>query len=48
MFTYKIFNNIAKDGIDILDANSFHIDEIDPDSLILSNKLSYKIIFFYI
>ena len=30
MFTYKIFNNIAQDGIDIFDANDFHIDEIDP------------------
>ena len=28
MFTYKIFNNIAQDGIDIFDANNFHIDEI--------------------
>jgi D-3-phosphoglycerate dehydrogenase len=39
MFTYKIFNNIAKDGIDILDANSFYIDEIDPDSLILRSQV---------
>ena len=35
MFTYKIFNNIAQDGIDIFDANDFHIDEINPDSLII-------------
>jgi D-3-phosphoglycerate dehydrogenase len=39
MFTYKIFNNIAQDGIDIFDANSFHIDEIDPDSLILRSQV---------
>ena len=39
MFTYKIFNNIAQDGIDIFDANDFHIDEIDPDSLILRSQL---------
>ena len=39
MFTYKIFNNIAQDGIDIFDANNFHIDEIDPDSLILRSQL---------
>ena len=39
MFTYKIFNNIAEDGIDIFDANNFHIDEIDPDSLILRSQV---------
>ena len=39
MFTYKIFNNIAQDGIDIFNANDFHIDEIDPDSLILRSQL---------
>ena len=39
MFTYKIFNNIAQDGIDIFDANNFHVDEIDPDSLILRSQL---------
>ena len=38
MFTYKIFNNIAKDGLNILDENDFHIDEIDPDSLILRSQ----------
>jgi D-3-phosphoglycerate dehydrogenase len=39
MFTYKIFNNIAQDGIDIFDANNFHIDEINPDSLILRSQV---------
>ena len=39
MFTYKIFNNIAQDGIDIFNSNDFHIDEIDPDSLILRSQL---------
>ena len=39
MFTYKIFNNIAQDGIDIFDANDFHVDEINPDSLILRSQL---------
>ncbi|NCW11466.1 MAG: 3-phosphoglycerate dehydrogenase [Proteobacteria bacterium] len=34
-----MFNNIAQDGIDIFDANDFHIDEIDPDSLILRSQL---------
>ena len=38
MFTYKIFNNIAKDGLNILDGNHFHIDEINPDSLILRSQ----------
>ena len=38
MFTYKIFNNIAKDGLNILDENDFHIDEINPDSLILRSQ----------
>ena len=39
MFTYKIFNNIAQDGIDIFNANDFHIDEIDPDSIILRSQI---------
>ena len=38
MFTYKIFNNIAEDGLNILDGNDFHIDEIDPDSLIIRSQ----------
>ena len=38
MFTYKIFNNIAEDGLNILDGNHFHIDEINPDSLILRSQ----------
>jgi D-3-phosphoglycerate dehydrogenase len=39
MLTYKIFNNIAQEGINIFSLNNFHIDEIDPDSLILRRKL---------
>ena len=39
MFTYKIFNNIAQDGLDIFKKNNFHIDEIDPDSLILRSQV---------
>jgi D-3-phosphoglycerate dehydrogenase / 2-oxoglutarate reductase len=38
MFTYKIFNNLAEDGLNILNKNDFHIDEIDPDSLILRSQ----------
>jgi D-3-phosphoglycerate dehydrogenase len=39
MLTYKIFNNIAQEGINIFSLNNFHIDEIDPDSLILRSQL---------
>jgi D-3-phosphoglycerate dehydrogenase len=43
MFTYKIFNNIANDGLKIFEDHNFRIDEIDPDSLILrSQVLSYE------
>ncbi|NCX24637.1 MAG: 3-phosphoglycerate dehydrogenase, partial [Proteobacteria bacterium] len=39
MFTYKIFNNIANDGLKIFEDNNFRIDEIDPDSLILRSQV---------
>ena len=43
MYTYKIFNNIAEDGIEVLANNSFHEDEIDPDALIIrSQKISHE------
>ena len=35
MYTYKIYNNIAEDGIEILTKNNLHIDEINPDSLLV-------------
>ena len=39
MYTYKIFNNIAEDGIEVLTNNSFHEDEIDPDALIIRSQI---------
>ena len=39
MYTYKIFNNIADDGISILKNNEFKTDEIDPDSLLLRSQV---------
>ena len=39
MYTYKIFNNIAEDGIEVLSNNSFHEDEIDPDALIIRSQI---------
>jgi D-3-phosphoglycerate dehydrogenase len=39
MYTYKIFNNIAEDGLDVLTNNSFHEDEIDPDALIIRSQI---------
>jgi D-3-phosphoglycerate dehydrogenase len=39
MYTYKIFNNIADDGISILKNNEFRTDEIDPDSLLLRSQV---------
>jgi|TARA_B110000444_G_scaffold98798_1_gene93653 D-3-phosphoglycerate dehydrogenase len=39
MYTYKIYNNIADDGIEILAKNNFHADEIDPDSLLIRSQV---------
>ena len=39
MYTYKIYNNIADDGISILENNEFRTDEIDPDSLLLRSQV---------
>mgnify|MGYP001204155320 FL=1 len=39
MYTYKIYNNIADDGIEILAKNDFHVDEIDPDSLLIRSQV---------
>ena len=35
MHKYKIFNNIAQEGIDILSENNILIDELEPDALFL-------------
>tara|TARA_B100000497_G_C7677461_1_gene409389 strand:+ start:701 stop:1876 length:1176 start_codon:yes stop_codon:yes gene_type:complete len=39
MYTYKIYNNIADDGLDILTNNDMRIDEINPDSLIIRSQV---------
>jgi D-3-phosphoglycerate dehydrogenase len=39
MYTYKIFNNIAEDGLEVLINNSYHVDEIDPDALIIRSQI---------
>ena len=39
MYTYKIYNNIAEDGIKILTKNDLHIDEINPDSLLIRSQV---------
>ena len=39
MYTYKIFNNIAEDGLEVLTNNSYHLDEIDPDALIIRSQI---------
>ena len=39
MYTYKIYNNIAEDGLDILTNNGMRIDEINPDSLIIRSQV---------
>ena len=39
MYTYKIYNNIADDGLDILTKNGMRIDEINPDSLIIRSQV---------
>jgi D-3-phosphoglycerate dehydrogenase len=45
MYTYKIFNNIAEDGLDVLTNNSFHEDEIDPDALIIRSQIISEVDF---
>ena len=39
MFKYKIFNNIAQEGIKVLDHNKFIHDEEEPHALILRSKV---------
>ena len=39
MYTYKIYNNIADDGLDILTNNGMRIDEINPDALIIRSQV---------
>ena len=39
MYTYKIFNNIADDGISILQNNELRVDEINPDALLIRSQV---------
>ena len=39
MYKYKIFNNIAQEGIDILSENNILIDELEPDALFLRSHI---------
>ena len=39
MYKYKIFNNIAQEGIDILNENNILIDELEPDALFLRSHI---------
>ena len=43
MYTYKIFNNIATQGINCLKDNGFKENENDPDALLIrSHDLTEK------
>ena len=39
MYTFKIFNNIADDGINILQNNELRVDEINPDALLIRSQV---------
>ncbi len=39
MYTYKIFNNIADDGINILQNNELRVDEMNPDALLIRSQV---------
>ena len=39
MHTYKIYNNIAQEGIDILNENGLKEDQVNPDSLLLRSQV---------
>jgi len=39
MYTYKIVNNIADDGINILQNNELRVDEINPDALLIRSQV---------
>ena len=39
MYTYKIFNNIADDGINILQNIELRVDEINPDALLIRSQV---------
>jgi D-3-phosphoglycerate dehydrogenase len=39
MYKYKIFNNIAEDGINVLKSHDFILDENNPDALLLRSQV---------
>jgi len=39
MYTYKIYNNVAKEGIDHLESYGFKEESIDPDALLIRSHL---------
>ena len=39
MHTYKMYNNIAQEGIDILNENGLKEDQVNPDSLLLRSQV---------
>ena len=38
MYSYKIYNNIAQEGIDILNKNDLKEDKVNPDALLLRSQ----------
>jgi D-3-phosphoglycerate dehydrogenase len=39
MYSYKIYNNIAQEGIDILNENGLKEDQVNPDALLLRSQV---------
>jgi D-3-phosphoglycerate dehydrogenase len=39
MYSYKIYNNIAQEGIDILNKNDLKEDKVNPDALLLRSQV---------
>jgi D-3-phosphoglycerate dehydrogenase len=42
MYTYKIYNNIAEDGLAVLESNQLSNNEADPDALLLRSQVLTK------
>ena len=39
MYKYKIFNNIAEDGVTVLKSHNFTTSDDKPDAIILRSKI---------
>ena len=39
MYSYKIYNNIAQEGIDTLKENGLKEDQVNPDALLLRSQV---------